>query len=74
ISYEIPRESMVALRIFDVSGRLVKTLWEGPKFAGTHTTTWNGMDNTGEIAPQGIYFCQLTGPKAVSTRKVVLIR
>ncbi|MCK4328577.1 T9SS type A sorting domain-containing protein [candidate division WOR-3 bacterium] len=74
ISYEIPRESMVTLRIFDITGRLVKTLWEGPKFAGTHTATWNGMDNDYEIVPQGIYFCQLLGPNAVSTRKVVLVR
>ncbi|MCK4256860.1 T9SS type A sorting domain-containing protein, partial [candidate division WOR-3 bacterium] len=62
------------LRIFDITGRLVKTLWEGPKFAGSYKSSWNGLNNDGKIVPQGIYFCQLTGPKAVSTRKVVLVR
>lgn len=74
ISYEIPKESMVSLRIYDISGRLVRTLWYGPKFAGAYTTTWNGIDNSGRVVPQGVYFCQLTGPNAVSTRKVVLVR
>ena len=74
VSYDVPRESMISLRVYDITGRLVRTLWNGPRFAGRYTATWRGVDNDGKMVPQGVYFCQLTGPNAVSTRKIVLLR
>lgn len=49
----------VALRVFDVQGRLVRTLLDGNVTAERKTVTWDGRDRRGQSAPAGVYIYRL---------------
>ncbi|HID93439.1 MAG TPA: T9SS type A sorting domain-containing protein [bacterium (Candidatus Stahlbacteria)] len=74
ISYQIPKQSKVSLKIYDVSGRLVKMLVNEFKEAGTHQVTWNGKDELDIDISAGIYFYQLITPEFTSTKKLILLK
>ena len=45
--------------IYDLGGRLVKTLWDEPLPAGGHTVAWKGLDASGAFVPPGIYLLRV---------------
>lgn len=51
-----PVTSRVTLEVFDVTGRRVRTLFNGPMITGEHVIEWNGRNDLGHILPFGIYF------------------
>jgi hypothetical protein len=75
IGYSIPEEGRVALRVYDVTGRLVRTLVDGHQCAGVSQAIWRGNDNNGAPVASGVYFYRLsTEGEAAQTRKMVLLR
>jgi hypothetical protein len=62
------------LRVFDVAGRIVRVLGEGPIDSGLHELTWDGRDAAGVEASSGIYFYQLIVDGEASTGKMVILR
>ncbi len=69
ISYQLPRNGQVTLKVYDVLGRLVSTLVEGYQSAGVHTVQFNG-DNLAS----GVYFYQLTAPGLEKVNKMILMK
>jgi hypothetical protein len=57
------------LKVYDILGREVATLAEGPKQAGTYTSIWNADGNA-----SGVYMYNLTAGKYSVTKKLVLMR
>jgi hypothetical protein len=47
------------LRIFDLQGRLVKVLYDGPIVSAPNPITWDGRDQTFELVRAGTYICHL---------------
>jgi hypothetical protein len=74
MSYAIPHEGFVRLRIVDVTGRLVRSLVDARVSAGTHSVTWSGIDGDGRSVTPGIYFVRLESEQGSRTRRVVLVR
>jgi len=74
IRFQIPDFSKVSLKIYDISGRLVRILIDGKLDAGYHTVRWDGRDERGKKVGGGIYFCRFTDGKFTDTRKMVLLR
>lgn len=77
ITYAIPetrREHGVRLRIFDASGRLVRTLVSEPQGGGFNTVRWDGVNEAGEPVANGLYFYRLQWNGLSSTRRMVLLR
>jgi hypothetical protein len=75
IRYEIPQATSVRITIFDVRGRLVRTLVDNRSLPpGQYEATWNGLDDRGNNASSGVYFYRLTTPQFVETRKMALLR
>jgi len=74
ISYNLPVDAEVLIRIFDVSGRLVRTLVEGHRQAGQHMVRWDGCNLTGGMAASGLYFCSLETQGQSQRMKMVLLR
>jgi hypothetical protein len=75
ISYAVPHDSAdVKLSIYDVSGRRVRTLVEGPASGGVHQVLWCGEDDRGYEVAKGVYFYRLTVETATATGKIVLLR
>ena len=59
ISYQLPTNAQVTIKIYDVLGNEVRTLVNGNKPAGNHLIVWDGKNNLGENVGTGIYFYQL---------------
>ena len=74
ISYAIGRDTRVSLQVYDVKGRLVRTLVSGEEEAGTHSVRWDGRDARGREAAPGIYLYRLETPEVVQSKKMVLLR
>ena len=62
------------LRIYNVKGELVRTLFEGTANPGVHTYRWDGVNDQGRAVTSGIYFCRFTCGDQRMTRKMVLLR
>jgi hypothetical protein len=74
IRFELPVNSKVTLEIYDIHGRRVCTLINKSMSAGGFSATWDGIDETGNMVPSGIYFCVLNTEHARENRKMVLMR
>ena len=74
ISYRIAGQQQVTLKIYDVAGRLVRTLVDEPQAAGVYSITWNGIDNAGATVSTGVYFYRLKAGKYTETRRMVLLK
>ncbi len=55
----VAKSDWVTIRIFDVAGRLVRTVADRNFMAGEHAVTWDGVDNAGRTAARGVYFAKL---------------
>jgi hypothetical protein len=75
IVYDLAAEQEVELRIYSVSGRLVRNLVEGLSHEpGRHTITWDGRDNSGHEVSSGVYFYRIDAGPLKKARKMVLLR
>jgi hypothetical protein len=74
IRFALPAESEVRLDVFDVAGRLVRTLAGGRLAAGEHAITWDGRDERGRRVASGIYLYRLATPAERAERKMVLLQ
>ncbi|UCF05882.1 MAG: choice-of-anchor D domain-containing protein [bacterium] len=74
ILFGLREPSVVSLRIYDASGRLVRVLVDEFHKAGHYEADWNGRDNTGRRVASGIYFYRLATGDFVRTKKMVLLR
>jgi hypothetical protein len=74
IEYELAATGPTSLRIFDATGRLVRTLAEGLRPAGTHVAIWDGRNDAGRVLASGVYFCRLEAPGFLTTRKLMLLK
>ena len=70
----VGRAGDVDLAVFDVLGRPVRTLADGPAPAGVREVVWDGRDASGAPAPAGVYVLRLVAPDAVVTRRVIVAR
>jgi len=72
IRYSLPVPGRVRLVVYDLAGKLVRTLATGQAPAGTGRIVWNRTDDAGRAVAAGVYFCRLETDDASDTRKVVL--
>ncbi len=62
------------LRVFDASGRLVRTLVDGVVTPGAHSETWDGTNQAGGRVSPGVYFYRLEARQASTTGRMLLVR
>jgi len=75
IAFEVPDGGAhVSLEIYDVAGRVVRTLVDGYEPAGTKTALWDGRDDAGQPVASGIYFSRMTAPEFSETAKMILMK
>ncbi len=74
ISYSLPERSEVAVTVFDVSGRQVRTLVRAVQEAGEKSVTWNGLDDGGQSVSSGVYYYRVEAAGQAATRKMVLVK
>jgi len=59
ITYNLPFNGKIILRIFDVRGRPIRTLIDNEEGGGRGEIFWDGRDDENRIVPIGIYICYL---------------
>jgi hypothetical protein len=69
-----PNPVYTTLRIYNVLGRLVRTLVDEENAEGTHTVSWDGRSDSGREVSSGIYFYKLEAGDLVEVKKMVLLR
>ena len=74
IRYQTATRGRVSLKVFDVTGRLVKTLVDCVKGPGYHQIDWNGRNNRGAQVASGVYFYRLDTPRYNRALKLVILR
>ena len=79
IPYQLSEPGYVTLTIYDLQGKLVRTLPLGYRQAGAYLNKkeaayWNGRNNQGESVSSGVYFYTIIAKDFVASRKMVLIR
>ncbi len=74
IDYQIPRQSLVRITIFNVQGQEVKNLVNEEQAAGYHAISWDGQDNRGHRVGSGIYICQMKAENFVGTKKLAIVK
>jgi Putative Ig domain/FlgD Ig-like domain len=75
IRFGLPTAAAVRLTIYDLSGRLVRTLVAGQSWdAGYHEVRWDGADEQGRSAAAGIYIYRLEAANFMTSRKLILLR
>ncbi len=71
---EFPFETIATLRIYDVSGRTIKILFEDKKLLGRNQFLWDGKDEKGRDVGSGHYFYCLQGEGMCLVKKAILLR
>jgi hypothetical protein len=74
VAFELTAPDRVSVRVYDVSGRLVKTLADNSFSAGAHELHWNGFDNRGARVASGIYFIRIESGAYAVTRRAVMLK
>ncbi len=69
ISYALPKEEMVTIRVYDILGQVVKTLVNQSQSAGTHNVTFNANNLT-----TGIYFYSIQAGNFNQVKKMMLLK
>jgi len=73
IQYSLAREGSVEIAIYDVAGRVIRTLVREDAEAGTYQAIWTGMDDSGARAPAGVYFYRLKTKSFTSLKKMLVL-
>lgn len=73
IRFSLPAESKVKLLIYDISGRLVRTLINEEEVSGVYKVIWNSKNDRNQTVSAGIYFYKFQTPNYTETKKLLLI-
>jgi len=74
IKYDLAEASLVAVTVYDITGRMVKNLVNASKDAGYHSLRWDATNNIGEAVSAGMYIYKIQAGEYRSTKKMVLLK
>jgi hypothetical protein len=74
ISYDLAGAGNVRIKIFDVTGRLVRTLVDEQREPGRYERIWDGRDDKGTRVSSGVYLYRLEAGTYVGVKRLVLIK
>lgn len=74
IAFDLPAARDVEVRIFDVTGAVVRVLATGPTAAGRHSIEWNATDAQGRRVRSGVYVVRIRLGEFVRSQKLMVMR
>jgi len=74
IKFEVSEPSDISIKVYNLLGQDVATVFEGQKDVGRYVVQWDGRDRYGVQMPTGVYFYRMKVGTFVRTKKMVLIR
>jgi len=75
ISLSTVKSDRITIKVYDVTGRLIRTVADQVFPAGQRTVTWDGVDDHGTLVPRGVYFAKTTfaGQNFQSANKMIVL-
>jgi len=73
IYYYLAKPEKVSLKVYDQTGRVVRTLENGIKDADMCYLNWNGVNNNNRKVVTGVYFTRFSSEEFTSTKKVIFV-
>ena len=74
VPFFIPSPSDVTINVYNITGQLVTTIFNGRISAGQHNVSWSGNNLSGARVSSGIYFVRLTTPAFAKTKKITILK
>jgi hypothetical protein len=74
LPFSLPASARVRLDVFDIGGRLVRTLVDGRVGPGEHVVAWDGHDRAGRLVESGVYFYRFQSDRGDAVRRAVILR
>jgi hypothetical protein len=74
IRFDLPKKCRVVMNVYNLQGRLVRTLVSGTKKAGFYRVVWNGTDDWSRKLMSGPYVCQITAGEYRKARVMIYVR
>jgi len=74
IRFSLDAEAPARLIVYDVKGRVLRTLVDERKSAGSHSVVWDGRDDAGHRLTSGVYLYRLESGERMVTRKLMLLQ
>ncbi len=74
IRFSLAEAGPVELRIYDLSGRRIRSLIDGRLDAGAHEFDWKGRDDAGHVLASGVYFLLFKAGETTDTGKLILLK
>jgi PKD repeat protein len=74
VTFSTSKAGAVRANLFNVHGRLVRTIRYGVMEAGNHVVSLDARNDDGAVLASGIYFYRLSGPDGVTTRRVAVAK
>ena len=69
IDYGLPEAGFLSIKVYDIAGRIVFTLFDGRTAAGQHSAVWDATANV-----SGVYFIHMKAAEFSSVEKLLLVR
>ncbi|MDI6840992.1 MAG: SBBP repeat-containing protein, partial [bacterium] len=74
ISFQPDKEDYFKLKVYDISGAVIRSLWDGPLSKALYSWVWDANDNKGMTVTPGVYFVTVEGSNGLLvSKKVVLL-
>lgn len=73
LSFQLDKGAYVRVRVYNLAGRLVDTVWDGMLNAGVNAIAWNGRDRDRQICPTGLYILTIESQGFQSPPKPVKV-
>jgi hypothetical protein len=74
IRYDLPEDALVAINIYDIMGRSIRSLVNSKQTAGYRSIQWNATNNLGEPVSAGMYIYMIQAGEFRQTKKMVLLK
>ena len=74
LSFNLKEAAVIELSIYDMQGRLVRTITEGYHGSGDHPFQWDGTDYSGNAQSSGVYLVRLTSGADSQMQRITLLR
>jgi surface protein len=74
LRFDLPEDGFVNITVYDMGGRIIKTLVNNFQTAGYKSIKWNATDNQDQLVPAGVYLYKIEFGSLLFTRKMILLK
>jgi flagellar hook assembly protein FlgD len=70
----LPKSGNVGIKIFDINGKCLKTLFNGKQAEGAQNISWDSRNDDNKIVSSGVYLYQIIFDNEIISKKMLLIK